>query len=346
MKTIFIGPAGGGKTPANGASIKNFHILKRLSSLIDNLLVIDTENWKKNPLLIVNLLLTILKNRKAKYILSLNTGSANKFIRILNILAPDAQIIYWVIGGSFAKRMKKKEFSPSSYHCISKIIVEGESMSQDLSECGLTNVDVLPNFKIIKNSFEKSGSLTFPIRFVFLSRIIPQKGCDHIIRAVSELNMEGYGDRFKVDFYGPIDSSYKSVFLNAVNSATNMEYKGFLDLRNPDNYVNLNAYDAMLFPTIWAGEGCPGIVIDAYIAGIPILASDWNLNKDYITDKETGLLFKADDSEALKKSILNCILNPVMLGDMYCNIPEVLKKFDIVNVLDKRNLKRLRIIDL
>ena len=136
-----------------GASIKNFHILKRLSSLIDNLLVIDTENWKKNPLLIVNLLLTILKNRKAKYILSLNTGSANKFIRILNILAPDAQIIYWVIGGSFAKRMKKKEFSPSSYHCISKIIVEGESMSQDLSECGLTNVDVLPNFKIIKNYF-------------------------------------------------------------------------------------------------------------------------------------------------------------------------------------------------
>ena len=65
-----------------------------------------------------------------------------------------------------------------------------------------------------------------------------------------------------------------------------------------------------------------------------------------IRDRETGLLFKADDSEALKKSILNCILNPVMLGDMYCNIPEVLKKFDIVNVLDKRNLKRLRIIDL
>lgn len=345
MKTIFIGPAGGGKTPTNGASVKNFHILNKISSLIESLLVIDTENWKKNPLLIMKLLKTIIWNRKAKYILSLNTKSANKLIRILNKLAPDAQIIYWVIGGSFAKRIKEKEFSLSSYYRISKIIVEGESMCEDLSEYGLTNVDVLPNFKIIKDSFNKKKIPSYPVKFVFLSRIIPQKGCNLIIRAISELNKEGYADRFIIDFYGPIESSYRTIFLNAVQSSPNMDYKGFLDLRNADNYRTINTYDAMLFPTIWSGEGCPGIVIDAYIAGIPILASDWNLNKDYIKEKKTGLLFKADDSEALKNTILNCILNPVVLGDMYCNIPEALKRFDIDNVLSKENLIRLRIIE-
>jgi glycosyltransferase len=345
MKTIFIGPSGDGRTPTNGASVKNYHILHKLTPLINNLTIIDTENWKKKPKILLRLLSTIILNKKAKYILSLNTLSANKIIKILNTLAPNAYIIYWVIGGSFDKRISSKELSVSTYKNVQKIIVEGESMRQDLCECGLTNVDVLPNFKIIRNSFNKKETPKYPIRFVFLSRIMPQKGCNHIIRAISELNKEGYTDRFKVDFYGPIDESYRATFLNEVQSSPNMDYKGFLDLRNADNYRTLNAYDAMLFPTIWPGEGCPGIVIDAYIAGIPILASDWNLNKDYIKDNKTGLLFKADDSEALKNTILNCILNPNVLGDMYCNIPEVLKKFDIVNVLSKRNLTLLRIIE-
>ena len=47
-KFIFIGPMGGGGIPTNGASVKNYYIVKKLRECADNLIVVDTEQWKKN----------------------------------------------------------------------------------------------------------------------------------------------------------------------------------------------------------------------------------------------------------------------------------------------------------
>ena len=40
------------------------------------------------------------------------------------------------------------------------------------------------------------------------------------------------------------------------------------------------------------------IVIDAYIAGVPLIASDWNMNTEVITEK-TGVIIPPKDEEAL-----------------------------------------------
>jgi len=66
----------------------------------------------------------------------------------------------------------------------------------------------------------------------------------------------------------------------------------------------------MLFPTFWVGEGFPGIIIDAYIAGLPIIASDWNLNGEIIDEKETGFIIKKKDSIQLKDKMKYFIKNP------------------------------------
>ncbi len=343
QKTIFIGPFGGGTTPTNGASVKNYHILKKFYSLGKSVYTIDTEYWKRDPKVLLTLLYTIITNPKSKYILSLNSGSALKLIRFIKLLAPKANVIYWVIGGSLGKKMLNGEINPKIFSSLDKIIVEGERMKNQMNEVGLNNVSVLPNFKhyldVPLNN--KRGT---NLKFIFLSRIIPQKGCNLILEAVECLNKLGYKDKFSVDFFGPIDEGYKKDFINRCISIDNVDYKGFLDLRRPENYSVLTDYDALLFPTFWPGEGCPGIVMDAYISGLPLLASDWNLNCDYIDDGKTGILYPPQDVKALINAIQDCIDGKTDLEGMSMNCRKKAKEYDVDNVLSERNIKELGII--
>jgi len=74
-----------------------------------------------------------------------------------------------------------------------------------------------------------------------------------------------------------------------------------------ESYVLLADYHVMLFPTYWKGEGFPGVIIDAFVAGLPVIASDWNMNRDIVLEDRTGVLISINDSEALAKSMKQVI---------------------------------------
>lgn len=346
MKTIFIGPFGNGRVPDNGASIKNFHILNRLRPLIPDLIALDTDGWKKRPILLLRILWTILRNPKGRYILSLNNDSANKIIRLLKSIAPNANVVYWVIGGSIGKWINDRKVSASDYAWLQNIIVEGESMKTQMAAAGLSNVSVMPNFKSFKDlpsmvSHKKNDIL----KFVFISRINVDKGCSLLLNAVESLNSAGYEHRFTVDFYGPVEDNYLEEFKLKINAIPNATYRRFLDLRDKLNYSVLAEYDAMIFPTFWHGEGCPGIVIDAYICGLPILASDWNLNGDYIIHNHTGYLFEPKSVEAIADSLLKCITGEIDLEVLRAGALKAKHRYDIEEVLSISNLSINRLID-
>lgn len=344
MKTIFIGPFGNGGIPKDGASIKNYHILNKIRSNSHDFLAIDTENWKKRPGMLIYLLWTIILNPKARYILSLNNSSAHRVIQIINLLAPKATVIYWVIGGSIGKWMQDGQLNPKDYSHLNRIIVEGSTMKSELEACGLTSAVVMPNFKkIINVPIQKKAQ--GKIRFIFLSRIIPEKGCNLILDAAKQLNNEGLTSDYEIDFYGPIQEDYKVEFNQKVKGFPNVKYKGFLDLRNTANYTELAKYDAMLFPTFWPGEGCPGIVIDAYMCRLPILGSDWNMNHDYIEHGKNGILFKANSQQALTDTLRDAVLGKFNLDAMGSNALESVGLYNIETVLSDENLKKLNIID-
>jgi glycosyltransferase involved in cell wall biosynthesis len=89
-------------------------------------------------------------------------------------------------------------------------------------------------------------------KFVFFSRVHPDKGCQMIVNCAKRLNDLGYKEHFLVDFYGAIDKDYKD-FPNIVSDVPNVSYKGFLNVQQNDGYDTLSAYDIMLFPTYWSG---------------------------------------------------------------------------------------------
>lgn len=343
QKVILIGPCGGGSVPKNGASAKNYHLVKFLREKNAKIQTIDTENWRKNPLVLIKLACKILFNPNAKFIVATNNMSSYRVFQIFSMFPRKRSIIYWIIGGSIAEWIKEGKVGRKPFECVEWFLAEGKKMQRTFAEVGFKdNVLYVPNFKnisYIPNKVENNSALT---KFVFLSRVIPMKGCDLIIEAVNKLNTK-YQNRFIVDFYGPIEDNYDDDFKSKVESLPNVNYKGFIDLRNEKNYDVLASYDSMLFPTYWHGEGFPGIIIDAFIAGLPVIASDWSLNADIIEDGKTGMMINVKDVDALAGAMTKLIENRTLINTMSKQCSAHAMEYEMNNVLSADLFKKIGI---
>lgn len=93
------------------------------------------------------------------------------------------------------------------------------------------------------------------------------------------------GDFLMIDFFGQKTDDYYDTHLKSIPM---FEYKGILQ---PHEVIpTLQKYDALIFPTHYGGEGCPGILVEALSAGIPIIASNWKYNSEFVRDGVNGFL--------------------------------------------------------
>lgn len=305
---IFIGPVGAGKKSDGGSIIKNQILTERLKTLTD-IKIVDTTFWKKDVKVAAKLLYNILRYPHYNIIISSSYKSAYTFIKILTHIVKKDRIFYWVIGGALPENIIKDKLNLNYYKKVNKIIVEGKKMQADLMKQGLSNVIYIPNLKRIDYLPVITRENKDMTRFVFLSRIIRLKGCDLIFDSCERLNAEGFEKKYNVTFYGPIDSSYETHFKDRIAKLANVSYNGFLNLKESTGYDELAQYDCMLFPTFWPTEGFPGIIIDAFIAGLPVICTDWNMNSELILDKENGFVIESIDDESLTACMRSFIQN-------------------------------------
>lgn len=341
-KVVFIGPAGGGGVPKNGASAKNYHLMKYFRTKEINVLSVDTENWKKNPFILLRLFFYLLFFSKAKYIIAANNMSSYRVLQLMSLIPGKRSVIYWIIGGSIADWIKEGKVKAEYFKLVDYFLAEGKKMQKTFAEVGFTNTIYVPNFKCIDYLPNLQSEKVKQVRFVFLSRIIPEKGCNNIIDAVKVLN-EKYKGKFSVDFYGPFEAEYESEFNSKISRIENISYRGFLDLRNQKNYDQLAKYDAMLFPTYWHGEGFPGIIIDAFVSGLPVIATDWSLNADIIEDKKTGIILKENTVQALADAMADVIDNREAFRSMSIACRNSAMTYDINNVVSDELLDKIGI---
>ena len=300
---IFVGIID--KIAKNGEAMKNQLFVKRFREIYKRVYVYDALGTKHKPYKLLKLIYLCLLHRKTPIFISASPGVGQPLVRLMWLLGRK-DIYYWMVGGSFHDKIKEGSLSSSFYKKIYALIVQNERMKFSLEKNGFSNVYFVPNSKRINYLPDIHNRNNKKLRFVFLSRIHPTKGCGEIIESVKELNNRGYNDRFLVDFYGEIDECYTN-FVNQINQVPNIEYKGFLDLTQNTGYDILATYDMMLFPTYWVGEGFPGVIIDSYIAGVPVIASNWNLNTDYIKNDETGVIIPHHNQKRLMEEMENVL---------------------------------------
>lgn len=343
---IFIGPLRLGTVTAAGDSMKNQIMYDSFVKAFDKVLTVDTIDWRRRPWVLFYMLVVIMFHRCAKVIVSTNTDSAYKIIRLIGKLHFPNDCYYSAIGGVFADRLRDGEFPLSTYRFLKGIFVEGKSMVETLRSLGLTNVEYVPTTKKIEHYGNKQHKTDNITHFVFFSRLEESKGCTDIMKSIDALNDAGYKNKYDVVFYGKEseDAEYAKAFMSMVDAHDEVKYKGLLNLRDSKSYDELAKYDVMLFPTYWYGEGLAGMIIDSYIASLPIIASDWGLNRELIEDGVTGWIIPAHDVAALAEQMKYTIEHTDEVRRLSGNCRVYAAQYDTTVVFSKDNLKKLGLL--
>lgn len=344
---IFVGWINKGKPADCGETMKNQLCIRKLEEYGVHCRQMDFKNWKKHPWVILELAANMLFHMDSTLILSTSPGNVYFLMKVIKKLKWKQNTVHWVIGGSFGQKVQQGTYDAEVVKYIRHTLVESSLMVEQLRECNIDGVMCVPNFKPIKYypAFPtKFPQRSKPLKFVFLSRIMPEKGCDYILEAARLLNERGYSNMFSVDFYGKVAEEYKDVFKRKIEKLCNVNYKGFLDLMANEGYDVLSSYDLMLFPTYWKGEGFAGIFIDAFISGLPIIATDWAHNKAFLREEETALFIPVHNVCALADKMQECIEGKYNIQKMSLLCQKEAKKYDMDNVITEDLLKRIGVL--
>lgn len=216
---------------------------------------------------------------------------------------------YCVIGGWLPDFVSKRRFLSNKLKKFNYIYVETSTMKHMLEKQGFSNLVVMPNCKKLR--ILKSEELVFqesePHKLCTFSRINQEKGIEDAIKAVKCINEANHRIIYTLDIYGQIDDKARDWFKGLENAFPQyVSYKGGIPFN--DSVDVLKDYFALLFPTRYFTEGVPGTIIDAFAAGLPVIASKWMNYEEVIDEGTTGIGYEFGELDSLV-SLLNHISN-------------------------------------
>ena len=166
-----------------------------------------------------------------------------------------------------------------------------------------------------------------------------EKGIEDAIDAIQSINEDAGRVICSLDIYGRIDDGYAERFEEVLKNVTEaIQYKGMVPY---DKSVEaIKDYYALLFPTYWDGEGFPGTIVDAFSAGLPVIATDWSCNAEIIENKKNGILYPNEEIRNLTEAIKWMLNNKDSINELKSNCLISAKKYQpdeyikkIVNVI-------------
>ncbi len=197
--------------------------------------------------------------------------------------------------------------------CATHIIPEGEGVKADLINHGITKKPLRilghGNVKGIDlNLFdpedaevvETAKSLCNPgvFTFIFIGRIVRDKGINELVEAFKRLNKLHPGTRLIiVGEQEQLIDPVKPGTLAEIESNPAIEALG----RQNDVRPWLAASDALVFPSY--REGFPNVVIEAGAMGLPSIVTDINGSREIIIDGKNGAIVPSKDAEALYRAM-------------------------------------------
>ncbi len=154
-----------------------------------------------------------------------------------------------------------------------------------------------PNLRSIDNQKnigrERLQNHTFGAKFIFIGNIKEEKGVIDILK-VKKL----VGDNFDVSLFGTLGKftppkEYSNIF--------NKIYKGVL---SPGDVVKtMSNYDVLILPSY--REGYPGVIVEAFGAGLPVIATNLPGIREMFANSECGILIEPGDLSDLQNSVTN-----------------------------------------
>jgi glycosyltransferase involved in cell wall biosynthesis len=275
---------------------------------------IDSDNWKKNPVLLFVTCIKMTTMSKNIIILPAHNG-IKVFIPLFVLLKSifNRKLHYVVIGAWLADDLSENKWLIKYTKKIDVIYVATNTLKKKLSRVGIdSNVRILPNFRTAEGntlSYVNEKPVKIPLKACILSRINKMKGINDAVDVINKINNSYNDNKVKLDIYGPIEKEYESEFKCLLKKhSTFLTYKGIA--AHSKTIETLQDYHLLLFPTKYYTEGFPGTILDAYFSGLPVLASRWESSSDIIDEGITGVIYEFDDLDDFTDKLVDLIQNP------------------------------------
>lgn len=288
--------------PIGGTSVSFEHLVAYLDRSGDvHALVVDTSGVRgaglKILLRLIGLLFHLLKSAFQADVVTLHVCTSS---------LPSFGLFVLGICRLFRKPFIVRKFGGTNYFCrgyltrrLSHFVVkradlylaQTRQLVRVAQDAGISHVKWYPTSRPMPFSHESHGqSQKSCRRFIYLGQVRSVKGIKEIIQAGERF---GENKHIKVDVYGTLDFD---VGRESFSGLKKVRYCGVMA---PEKVVQaLYNYDALLLPSYHPGEGYPGVVLEAFGAGLPVICTRWQALPE-IVDQTTGILVEPKNAEEL-----------------------------------------------
>lgn len=198
--------------------------------------------------------------------------------------------------------------------CATHIIPEGNGVKQDLESHKITSKPMrvlangnvrgidLEHYDLTQEVAEEANKIRTEglFTFVFVGRIVGDKGIHELIAAFKRLNARFNNTRLIL--VGRAEPE-----LDPLNEETTAEIERNPAIEAVGEQIDVRpwyaASDAFVFPSY--REGFPNVVIEAGAMGLPSIVTDINGSNEIIIEGENGLIIPAHNSDALYEAMKN-----------------------------------------
>ena len=203
--------------------------------------------------------------------------------------------------------------------CATHIVPEGEGVKTDLINYNITRKPLqvlgygnirgidLDHYRRSSEVMEKALTLRKPnlFTFVFIGRVVRDKGIDELVEAFSLLHSEH--PQTRLILVGRAEDNLDPVSPNTrrtIASHPAIEAVG----NQSDVRPWLAASDALVFPSY--REGFPNVVIEAGALDLPSIVTDINGSREIIVHGQNGIIVPPRNAQALLQAMTQFVQNP------------------------------------
>jgi glycosyltransferase involved in cell wall biosynthesis len=151
------------------------------------------------------------------------------------------------------------------------------------------------------------GAASSPPLVIFVGALTRGKRPDRFVDVVARLRDGGIPLRAEIVGGGPLHDELADV--------APMAHIDLLGSR-ADVADLIRRADILVFTSRPEGEGMPGVLIEAGLSGIPVVATDVPGVRSVVADGETGVVVGVDDLPGLTAAVSDLLLDPVRRGAM------------------------------
>ena len=156
-----------------------------------------------------------------------------------------------------------------------------------------------------------------PFRIGYIGQIASHKGIHLLVEAFKALH--GKNKKIELDIYGGLDKQldYVQKVKKMANGDSRIYFHGKFD--NSQVVQILAGFDVLVVPSIWHEIG-PLTIMEAFLAGTPVICSPIGNMRDLVQDGVNGLQFQTGDAVDLAEKLQSLVDSPEYIKKLRAGI--------------------------